>query len=464
MKKDRTKDALRSLKKIYNFPVAKFLLKFLSKKKRIERALDIYCGLDSPRNIREVFMLKFVSFMINRGAKTFGGKKEEFLDYFKEKAPRRGLSLVLRSIAEYGITKPQKLIAPFLVVWDYTNRCNLNCKHCYANANERIKDELNTEQRKYIINKLADAGVVAIAFSGGEPLVCKDFFEIANYAHKKGIYVSVATNGTLITKNVAELLKNNGVDYIEISLDHSNPKMHDEFRGIKGVWKKTIDGIKNCVSVGLYTCIAVTVTKFNYNDVPNILKLASKLKVRRVIAFNFIPTGKGKDIKETDITPQQREKLLNFLYNRLEKSDLQIFSTCPAYARISLEHVEKKHGSHVAPTHFAGVELTGDALMLADFIGGCGAGRNYCAIEHNGDIYPCVFMPIKLGNILKNDFVSIWKNNNILNMLRNREKLKGDCGKCKYKYVCGGCRARAYAIEGDILASDRGCILVKNVK
>ncbi len=464
-RKDKTSDAIVSLKRLFENPLSRYLIKYFANKKRLDNALEIYCNLRKPKGIRERINAFIVGQAINKGAEVFGGKKEDFVDYFKEPVPRRGLSLVLRSLAEYGVTKPQKLVAPFLVVWDITSRCNLRCKHCYANAGRPAPGELTTEQAKEVIDQLDKAGVVAVALSGGEPTLREDFLEIVKYIHKKGMYVSVASNGTLITEEFARKMKNAGVEYMEISLDHTNPKVHDEFRGVKGAWKKTVDGIKHCVEADIITCIATTVTKYNYEDIPNMIELARKLKVQRFIAFNFVPTRRGKNIMNMDITPEEREKLLNFLYDKLvEKNGLEVFSTCPAYARISIERVNASEDGSITPTHFAAVELKGRAIALADFIGGCGAGRNYCSIEYNGDIQPCVFIPIKVGNVIKDGFENVWKNSEVMEKLRNRELLKNGCGMCEYKYVCGGCRARAYGYTGDILASDPGCIIVENWK
>ncbi len=461
-KQDKTSDAVVSLKKIFENPVSRYLIKHFTKKDVLDKALKIYCNLEKPNTISERINSLIIGYAINKGASVFGGKKEDFVNYFKDPVPRRGLSLVLRSIAEYGITKPQKLVAPFLIVWDSTSMCNLKCKHCYANAGKLAPEELTTEQRKKMVDELYEAGVVALAISGGEPTIRKDFMEIVKYIHNKGMYVSVASNGTLITKEFAKKLKRACVDYIEISLDHTNPEIHDNFRGVKGAWKKTVEGIKNCVDAGIVTCIATTVTKYNYEDIPKMLELAKKLKVDRFIAFNFIPTRRGKEIIDVDITPKQREDLMNFLYDKLEENNkLEVFSTCPAYARISLERVKEGKGKDVTPTHFAEIPLQGKAIALADFIGGCGAGRNYCSIEYNGDMQPCVFIPIKVGNVLKDGFENVWKNSEVLKKLRNRELLKDGCGECEYKYICGGCRARAYAYHDDILASDPGCILVE---
>ncbi len=458
---DKTSEAIISLKRVYENPFSRYLIRYFAKRVKVDKALEVYCGLRRPKGIREKVGAFVVSLAINKGAEVFGSKKEDFIDYFKKSVPRRGLSLVLRSVAEYGVTRPQKLVAPFLVVWDFTRRCNLRCKHCYADAGKPAPDELTTEQAKEVVEQLDRAGVVAVALSGGEPTLRDDFLEIVSYIHERGMYVSVASNGTLITKRLARQMKKAGVGYVEISLDHTNPKIHDEFRGVEGAWQRAVEGIKNCVKAGITTGIATTVTKYNYDDIPKMIELAKRLGVHKFIAFNFVPTRRGKKIVNTDISPEEREKLLNFLYDKLvEPNGLEVFSTCPAYARISLERANANGGGSIAPTHFAAVELKGKAMALADFIGGCGAGRNYCSIEYNGDIQPCVFIPIKVGNILKDGFENVWRNSEVLQKLRDRELLKGECGQCKYKYVCGGCRARAYAYTGDYLASDPGCVIV----
>ena len=304
-----------------------------------------------------------------------------------------------------------------------------------------------------------------LSFSGGEPLINRDFWEVAEYAASKGFYISVATNGTLISEKVAKRMKKVGIRYVEISLDGPNAEIHDEFRGVKGAFNATIRGIKNAKAAGLDVGIATTATHENSDSIPEILKLARELKVDRVIVFDFIPTGRGKEIVYEDLTPVEREKLMKYLYGEWQKGDMQIFSTCPAYARISITAMDKGTGEKVSPTHFAEMEIPeefgGAAKALTEFIGGCGAGRIYCSIEHNGDIQPCVFMPIKVGDVIKDGFVNVWKNSEVLSKLRDRDAENYACHTCQFRYVCGGCRARAYAYYGDILAPDPGCIIME---
>jgi radical SAM protein with 4Fe4S-binding SPASM domain len=457
---ERSIETVLSLKKSFDNPIFRALLKFIVKRdrcgNRLEIAIDQYLGKKVNACWKCRIAGKIVSYAIRKGEKVFSIPEKEVRKGLKENVFKRGLINVLKGIAEYGITKPQMVAAPFLVVWDFTHACNLKCKHCYEKADKPLPDELTTDEAKELIDNLTEIGTVSIAFSGGEPLLRKDFFEIVNYAHKKGLYVAVATNGTLITKDIARRMKK-CVDYVEISVDGADAKTHDSFRGVKGAFRRTIRGIKNCVDTGIYTCIATTVTKYNLKQIPKICDLAHKLRVNRLIIFNFIPTGNGIEIAKKDLTPDQREKLLKFLAEKLINNEgIEVFSTAPQYARVTTYY------GVCSPTHFyASIGRNETILRLAEFIGGCGAGRIYCAIEPNGDVQPCVFMPIKIGNVRERSFKEIWKSSRVFDDLRDRSKLKGHCSTCDYKFICGGCRARAYAYFNDYLAPDPGCIFNK---
>ena len=452
------------LKRIFENPITRAVLRHFSKGNRLKGALDIVVGERKPSGIGEWFNSKLIGFAVNQGVKAFGGRREDFVSTFKDPYYRRGLVTTVKSIAKYGITKPQRLVAPFLVVWNVTKRCNLKCKHCYANASPQgAPDELTTEEKKQVINQMAEAGVVTVAFSGGEPLLAPDIFELFKYTSSKGIYVNVATNGTLITPEIARKMVDSGVGYVEVSLDSPDPEEHDAFRGVKGSWKLAVNGIKNAKAAGLCTGIAYTVTKYNLHRVPEMVQLARDLGVCTMIFFNFVPVGRGKEIQAMDLGPREREELMKYLYAELEKGGLNVFSTSPTYARISVEKVLSKHGKHVSLAHFGDMPLdpayADKAVILADFVGGCGAGRAYCAIDHNGDIFPCVFIPIKVGNALKDGFTNVWNDSELFNKFRDRESVDHFASKCPFKYVCGGCRARAYAYTGDPLGPDPGCVI-----
>jgi radical SAM protein with 4Fe4S-binding SPASM domain len=316
-----------------------------------------------------------------------------------------------------------------------------------------------------VVDQLDEAGVAAISFSGGEPLMNKHLLPVAEYASSKGFYLSVATNGTLITPEMARRMKDAGIGYAEVSIDGPTAEIHDTFRGVKGAFDRTIAGLKNAKDVGLTVGLATTATRHNIDVMPEMVELARELRVDRVIAFSFVPTGRGREIVEEDLSPEEREDLMNYLYKEWQKGDMQIVTTSPCYARISVSNALKSAGAKISPTHFAELELhaeyLGGAKALTEFIGGCGAGRIYCSIEHNGDIQPCVFMPIRLGNVQKDGFQNVWDNSEVLLKLRDRDKSDYACSSCPFHYVCGGCRARAYAYYGDVKAPDPGCVMQK---
>ncbi len=243
-----------------------------------------------------------------------------------------------------------------------------------------------------VIDQLSENDVVVLAFSGGEPLMGDDFFEVASYASRKNMYVTLATNGTLLTKKMVDKLVECGVKYIEISLDGATPMIHDSFRGITGTWKRTIEGIKNAVERDeLFVCVASTITKHNFEEVNSLIDLASELGTKRFLAFNFIPTGNAVNIQDIDLTPAMREKLLETLFLRLKKGGLEVMTTAPQFARVCMS----KSRNTFAMAHFGTYETSDKTRMLAEFIGGCRAGRLYFSIQPNGIVTPCVICPSK---------------------------------------------------------------------
>ncbi len=397
-----------------------------------------------------------VSSIIRIGVKMLGGKEDEVAEALRDPALRRGIELVMKGLGLYGVTVPQKMPAPFLIVWNFTNMCNLRCKHCYQRADKPLPDELSLKEKLILVDQLDKAGVAAIALSGGEPTIHPDFYRIVSEISLRGMYAAVATNGWVFAdiKNLVKA-KKAGLRYVEVSIDSADPKKHDWFRGVPGSWERAVKALKNAVKLGISNALAVTLTKVNVDEVDDILDLAEEIGVQRVIFFNFVPVGRGKDNIWLDLDPLEREEVLRKLFKEMKhRKGLQIISTAPQYGRVSMQ---LSGGKEVAPTHF----YVGDdpiVKAVAEFVGGCGAGRIYAAIQPNGDVTPCVFMPITVGNIREKPFWDIWTNTPLFNLLRDRDKLKGFCKKCPYRNVCGGCRARAYGYYNDPMAPDPGCI------
>lgn len=439
-------------------PLSRFLINGLSKKNAgsslLEKALMGYCGLGKS-SFHERLKIMPVSALLNMSQAAFGVEKETMREYFSDPIARRGLLNVMRSIGKYGINRPFKLVAPFLVVWNFTNACNLRCLHCYQKARRPLPDELCLDEKLAIIDQLAQNNVVALAFSGGEPLMSPDFFDAASCARENNMFISLATNGTLLTEKMVDRLVDCGVKYLEISLDSVTADVHDSFRGVEGAWNKTIEGIKNAAArEELFVCVASTITKYNFPETKSLIKLAGDLGAERFLAFNFIPTGNAKNIIEADLTPLMREELLETLYQQMKTCGIEVMTTAPQFARVCMS----KSRNTFAMAHFGTYEDIDKTRMIAEFIGGCGAGRLYCAIQPNGIVTPCVYMPIEVGDLRTEHFTDIWENSDTLNALQRRNNLLDNCGKCDFRNVCGGCRARAYAYTGNINGCDPGCI------
>ena len=232
------------------------------------------------------------------------------------------------------------------------------------------------------------------------------------------------------------------------------PMMH--YAKIPESFERTMNRIRNAVKEGFFINISTTVTTQNYDEVPDIIDLCNELDVNWFMAYNFIPAGRGREMTEMDITPEMREELLKFLYERNKTSKCQVLTTAPQYARVALDKCSE--GLVMVPTHFYNQMVEGNLFGLTEFIGGCGAGRFYMAIRADGRVDPCVFFPHTVGNIREDDLNDLWLNDTTFQRSRNKDILKGNCGSCDYRYHCGGCRARAEGYFGDPLEADPGCV------
>jgi radical SAM protein with 4Fe4S-binding SPASM domain len=406
------------------------------------------------------------------GAKAFGTTFEAVKEGLNDNIFRRAMSSIIGGLTRFGVTKPFTPGAPFQVVWNVTRACNLKCKHCYENAGRKGLDELSTKEALKTIDNLADAGIVFLAFSGGEPTVRPDILTLIRRATKRGMYVAVATNGISFSNpERVRLFKNAGMKFVQVSIDGANAKTHDEFRGVPGAFEKTILGIKNCVAEDLFVEVSTTVTHHNIGEIRDVIRLCEDLKVRWLMFYNLVPVGRGTELIDMDLTPDEREYLLETLWERIKnppKTSLEVLTTAPQLGRFAYDAnaQDSSQDEVVSPTHFSNARLPAQMRGLTEFIGGCGAGRFYVAIEPNGDIYPCVFFPhieaMRVGNIVTDDFETVWTHSPLLNRLRNKDLLKDECGSCEKRYVCGGCRARAIAYFDDELAPDPGCIYNKD--
>jgi radical SAM protein with 4Fe4S-binding SPASM domain len=366
------------------------------------------------------------------------------------------LTLTAKSIATYGLTVPQRYTAPMFPVWNITQACNLSCQHCYQNAHKRPDaDELTTDEKLNLIDQMGEEFVPFVAFAGGEPLVAPDLWQVLERCRLRGIHVTLATNGTLLTPEMCARLKAANVKYVEVSLDSIDPEVHNAFRGQPRAWERTVQGIRNCVASGIKTGMATCFTRSTVHKLDDTVQFALDLGCQTFSHFNFIPVGRGKEIMEEDLTPGQRELLLQRLQEHLTESKITIVSTAPQFGRACITYGPQEG---LFATGHAGRGPGKKTMVLSRYIGGCGTGRCYCAIQPNGIITPCVYISdIKVGDVRRKSFHEIW-NNELFDTLSDRDDRGDHCGVCTYRHYCGGCRARALAYTGDIQAGDPGCI------
>ncbi len=374
---------------------------------------------------------------------------------FHHRPTVRALALSGRSVARYGLSAPQRFAAPLMVVWNITRACNLLCRHCYQNATPRpAPDEMTLDEKLRAVDQMGLEGVPFLAIAGGEPLVSKDLWPVLQRARERGIHTTVATNGTLLTKeNVARLLEA-GVKYVEVSIDSAIPEEHDRFRGRAGAWERSIEGIRNSVAAGMRTGLAACFTRRNVESVDEMVDLAVRLGCRTFSHFNFIPVGRGRQLIEDDLTPAQREWLLRKLVGHLQEGRINVISTAPQFGRACVTYAPPEG---IFATGHGGSGAGRKTMILSRYVGGCGAGRCYCSIQPNGDVTPCVYIPgIKVGSLRRQTLAEIWEHP-LFALLSDRSDRHGHCKACGERAYCGGCRARALAYFGDLRAGDPGC-------
>ena len=372
----------------------------------------------------------------------------------------RGLINTAQSVAKFGLTTPQRFVAPLIIVWNFTQRCNLRCVHCYQSAGQAKQDgELTLSQRLAVVDQAAQAHVPMIAFAGGEPTLEADLLPVLRRCRQHGIHATIATNGTTLSPQRVAQYADAGVRYFEVSLDCIDPARHDRFRGSDGAWQKAVEGLKNVaahpdpnVRAGLAMCIH----QENYHEVEDMIRLALDLKCCAFCYFNFIPVGRGRGMTGRDLTPRQREWLLRRLNDLAQSRQIGVLSTAPQFGRTCLVYAPIE--GMVAASHL-GAGGGEKARVVAKYVGGCGAGRCYMCIQPNGDCTPCVYMPTRtFGNIRTKPLVELFRHNPYWDLLCDRDRRAGHCQVCTFKHYCGGCRARADAYYDDMAHLDPGCL------
>jgi radical SAM protein with 4Fe4S-binding SPASM domain len=315
-----------------------------------------------------------------------------------------------------------------IIAWETTGACNLKCGYCRASATEKpASDELSTKEALAFIDEVA-ASKPMLILSGGEPLLRPDIFLLIKHAVSSGMRVSLATNGTLLSAQIVDMIACSGVSRVSISLDGASPQVHDSARGA-GCFVQAMKGIENLRGKADFQ-INFTITRKNANEILPIFELAEGLGAKALHFFFLVPTGRGR--AEDSVSGEQQEDLLRLIDKERTRRNLEIQVTCaPQFARIARHSKGRRSG-------------------------GCLAGTSFVFVSRRGDVYPCGYLPLLAGNIRESGFKEIWENSPVFKTLRERN-VKGKCKDCSYLKACGGCRARAYAESGDFLGEDPLC-------
>lgn len=315
--------------------------------------------------------------------------------------------------------------APRIISWNITLRCPLKCSHCYVDAGEQeAAGVLSTQEAFCVIDQICETGTPVVVLSGGDPLLRKDIFTIARYGTERGLWMVMGTSGYFIDQDTAAKLNEAGIRAVAISLDSDDPAVHDSFRGVEGVWEKAVQAIGHCRDAGIAVQINMSVMRSAISDVEDVIGLGTTLGIRDYQLFFPIPTGRARQIEPR--SPEEYEDLIRQILIRYRNADLNIRPTCaPQFRRIA------------------------DELGIANptWGRGCLAGITYCRIFANGDVTPCPYLPVSVGNVRTTPFNEIWNNSPLFIALRDPNRLTGKCGRCSFKTTCGGCRARAYRRE-----------------
>jgi len=361
-----------------------------------------------------------------------------------------------------------------LVFWETTTGCNLACVHCRRLdvSRQLSRDDLTTEQATRFIQSLPDTGRPILVFSGGEPLMRPDLFDLAQVATAAGLPIALATNGTIMDDHVARRVVDVGFRRVSMSFDGPDPKTHDQFRGIDGAFDSSISGFKLLRSLGMSMQINTTVARHNYTRLDEMYKLALDLGADALHIFMLVPVGCGMELSDAIMLhSDEYENALNWIYDRSLEGKIHLKATCaPHYFRVMRQRAKQdgrpmpqaahphKNMGHPGghPAGLSGGHAPDHADMTA-MTKGCLAGQAVCFVSHTGEVFPCGYFPVSSGNIKHTPLPKIWRESYVFADLRDDSKLEGKCGLCEYKKVCMGCRARAFAETHDYLAEEPNC-------
>jgi radical SAM protein with 4Fe4S-binding SPASM domain len=356
-----------------------------------------------------------------------------------------------------------------LLFWETTAGCNLECSHCRRLdvSHELMRTDMTTVQARQMIDELAAFARCILVFSGGEPLMRPDVFDLAAHARAKELLIALASNGTLIDWPTARRIADTGFHRVSVSLDGADAATHDSFRKLPGSFRLAIEGLRNLREVGVSTQVNCTIARHNAHQLGDVLKLAESLGADAMHYFLLVPVGCGEQIADDQMLDgPQVEQRLREIYDLEQATTLQVKATCaPHYYRVIRQEAKAKRrrdeeiadSAELSTPHSALSTHSSAHAAMGAVTKGCLAGTAVCFVSHEGDVFPCGYLPVSAGNVTKQSLAEIWAGNSVFASLRDPGLLEGKCGCCEYKNVCAGCRARAFYQFGDFLAEEPYC-------
>lgn len=348
---------------------------------------------------------------------------------------------------DFGSLKPRDFdLRPMLVIWEMTQACDLKCFHCRANSKpHRHPLELSTAEAFHMIDQIAEMRVPLFVLTGGDPLKRPDLMPIVQYSCRRGVHTSLTPSVTpLLVRDAIFNLKNAGLMRLALSLDGSTAALHEGFRGVSGAYSRTLEAVEWCHEAGLPVQINTTVSRRNLADLDSMLELLKSLRVVLWSVFFLVPTGRAQlgDL----LSAEEHEFVFGKLYEASKRVKFHIKTTeGQHYRRYVLQQKAKDPGAR------------GQEDLIAQAPRGVNDGKGFMFVSHTGEVYPSGFLPLSAGNVLWEPLAEIYQNSPLFRGLRDSSKLKGKCGRCQFNEVCGGSRARAYAVHRDPLAEEPCC-------
>jgi radical SAM protein len=346
---------------------------------------------------------------------------------------------------------------PFLVIWEVTQACDLSCLHCRACAQPRRNPlELDTEEAKRLIDEVAAMKVPVFVLTGGDPLKRPDVFQLVEYASRQGVRISLTPSASpLLTREAIAELQRRGLARLAISLDGPTAEIHDAFRRVPGSYDWTLQAVRWAREIGLPAQINTTITRHNLQYVDAMIALMERLDIVLWSVFFLVPTGRGSNIDL--ISAEEFEQVFEQLYETSQRVHFDIKSTeAQHYRRFLLQRrTEEKRNGNIRPMAPVFGMATPDGIGRAPR--GINDGKGFVFVSHLGEVYPSGFLPISGGNVRQQSLSEIYRHSPVFVSLRDSHNLKGKCGECEFREVCGGSRARAYAVSGDPFAEEPCC-------